>query len=390
MCPLADTKFDLTDAEDARASDYLTMVPNTRETPSTLTRLGQEGGASKKPAKTPAQMGPQRDQLQLLGNSAPMMAVRRFIGSVAPVDCKVLLHGESGTGKGVVARQIHLNSSRAKHPFVVADCSALAPSVMESELFGHVKGSFTSAHTDRKGYFETADMGTIFLDEIGELPLELQGKLLRVVEDHLVTKLGSAQGKKVDVRIIAATNRNLEEMVRQGTFRRDLFHRLNVIQITLPHLRKRREDIPLLIEHFLQHYAAKLGMDVIPAGARTALEARKEYDWPGNVRELENETQRALILGDKLDLSEATASATRPKRSNVIQVKVSLAGSGDYQQLQQEVLSKFCKQFFDFMLSEHQGNITSIAQTIGMRRTSVQRLVKRHGLDPRYYRQQAL
>ena len=197
-----------------------------------------------------------------------MLEVKRFIKSVALVDCNLLLYGESGTGKGVVARQIHLNSARANRPFVVADCSALAPSVMESELFGHVKGSFTSAHADRKGYFETADTGTIFLDEIGELPLELQGKLLRVVEDHLVTKLGTAQGKKVDVRIIAATNRNLEEMVGRGTFRRDLFHRLNVIQITLPPLRKRREDISVLIEHFLHYYAAKLGLASIPEGAR--------------------------------------------------------------------------------------------------------------------------
>lgn len=386
MCPLVRTESDLSNAEDIRANEYLTMLGNTGKGPHTVTKFDEKGVQGRKIGNG----GQQGGRLQLLGSSAPMMEVKRFIKSVAPVDCNVLLHGESGTGKGVVARQIHLNSARAGRPFVVADCSALAPSVMESELFGHVKGSFTSAHADRKGYFETADTGTIFLDEIGELPLELQGKLLRVVEDHLVTKLGSAQGKKVDVRIIAATNRNLEEMVCRGTFRRDLFHRLNVIQITLPPLRKRREDISVLIEHFLRYYAAKLGLAEIPQGARDALEERKDYNWPGNVRELENEAQRALILGDRPSLLAGSEATARSGRKNVIQVKVNLAGGGDYHELQQEVLAKFCKQYFEFMLCEHQGNITSIAQTMGMRRTSVQRLVKRHGLNPRYYRQQAV
>jgi DNA-binding NtrC family response regulator len=179
-------------------------------------------------------------------------------------------------------------------------------------------------------------------------------------------------------------------MVHKGTFRRDLYHRLNVIQIVLPPLRKRREDIPLLTEYFLKHYTAKLGLSSIPDSARASLEAKRDYDWPGNVRELENETQRALILGENKTGLARESDSVETSRNNIIQVKVNIAEDRDYQQLQKEVMSKFCKEFFDFMLYEHQGNITNIARSVGMRRTSVQRLIKRHGLNPHYYRKNTI
>ncbi len=206
----------------------------------------------------------QQDPPFLLGSSAAMYQVSRFIQKVAPVDCNILLYGESGTGKELAARALHASSPRKDGPFVVADCAALSGSLLESELFGHLKGAFTGAHTTRKGYFESADHGTLFLDEIGELPLDLQGKLLRAVQERVVARVGDTQQIKVDIRIIAATNRNIEALVAKQAFREDLYYRLNVVAMTIPPLRERREDIPLLATHFLKRQAARLSGSDIP------------------------------------------------------------------------------------------------------------------------------
>ena len=232
---------------------------------------------------------------EIVGDSDSMRYVLSRSEQVAATDATVLLLGETGTGKELVARAIHRHSRRRDRPFVVVNCAALPATIIESELFGRERGAFTGAHSTQIGRFELANRGTIFLDEIGELPLELQPKLLRVLESGQIERLGSPHTVDVDMRLIAATNRDLLEEVRQGHFRADLFYRLNVFPITLPALRERKEDIPLLVRHLVNRLGPLLHkrVDVIPPPAIRALES---YDWPGNVRELENVLQRAIIL----------------------------------------------------------------------------------------------
>jgi len=232
---------------------------------------------------------------RLVGRSERMREVYRLIEAVAPSNATVLILGESGTGKDLVARAIHEASPRRNAPFVKVNCGAIPETLLESELFGHVKGAFTTAIRDRVGKFEYADGGTVFLDEIDALPGHLQVKLLRVLQDQEFERVGDNRTIKVDVRIIAASNKDLEEMVAKGEFREDLFYRLNVIQIKLPPLRERKEDIPLLVDHFLRKYN-ELNGKRIKGVTREAMRLLEEYDWPGNVRELENVIERAVVL----------------------------------------------------------------------------------------------
>jgi transcriptional regulator with GAF, ATPase, and Fis domain len=216
------------------------------------------------------------------------------VEQVAPQDATVLLLGETGTGKGVIARTIHLRSSRKDRPMITVNCSALPANLIESELFGREKGAFTGSHERQMGRFELADNGSLFLDEIGEMPMDLQTKLLRVIQDGEFERLGSPKTIKVNVRIIASTNRKLEEEIRKGRFREDLFYRLNVFPITIPPLRQRKEDIPLLVDHFVAKFNKKTGKRVETVSKDT-LNVLQEYDWPGNVRELESTIERAVI-----------------------------------------------------------------------------------------------
>jgi two-component system, NtrC family, response regulator AtoC len=209
----------------------------------------------------------------------------------------VLIGGESGTGKELVARAIHSNSPRARAAFIAVNCGAIPANLLESELFGHRKGAFTDASRDRKGLFEEATGGTLFLDEIGELPLNLQVKLLRVLQEGEIRRLGESQDTKVDVRVVAATARDLADEVKRGAFREDLYYRLNVFALHLPALRDRREDIPLLVEHFLARMKARMGLHISEVTAE-ALRILVAYDWPGNVRELENTMERAIVLAE--------------------------------------------------------------------------------------------
>jgi len=221
----------------------------------------------------------------IIGDSAPLRDVLDKVEQVAPTSSTVLLRGETGTGKELVAHAIHINSSREEKPFVRVNCAALAPGVLESELFGHEKGSFTGAVARRPGRFELADGGTLFLDEVGDLPMEVQIKLLRTLQEREFERVGGAETIKVDVRMISATNRNLEKMIEDGEFREDLYYRLNVFPINLPPLRDRLDDLPVLVHHFIAKFARQMG--VAPAGATTdALAKLREYNWPGNVREL--------------------------------------------------------------------------------------------------------
>src|SRR5713226_7919956 len=231
----------------------------------------------------------------IIGDSAKIREVLRMIGRLKDTWTPVLICGESGTGKELVARAIHYRGAFAQRPFVAVDCGALVPTLMESDLFGHEKGAFTGALKSKPGLFHAANGGTIFLDEIGELPLELQAKLLRVLQEKEVRPVGSNEKNPVDVRVIAATNRDLEAAYRAGTFRKDLYFRLDVVTVRLPSLRERRSDIPQLVHCFLDRYAPGENIQVTPSAMKSFL----QYDWPGNVRELENCIARALALGDR-------------------------------------------------------------------------------------------
>jgi formate hydrogenlyase transcriptional activator len=231
----------------------------------------------------------------IVGESARLNSVLRQVSLVAPTDTTVLILGETGTGKELIARAIHERSQRARGPFIRVNCAAIPPSLIASELFGHEKGAFTGALQRRLGRFEAANGGTIFLDEIGELPMETQVTLLRVLQEREIERVGSSQSICVDVRIIAATNRDLNAAVAAGTFRRDMFYRLNVFPIHMPALRERTEDIPLLVEHLVSRYARKAGKHFSRISKSTC-ENLQAYDWPGNIRELQNVVERAVIL----------------------------------------------------------------------------------------------
>jgi len=238
----------------------------------------------------------------IVGKSEPMLHILDLVGQVAPSRSTILIHGESGTGKELIAKAIHMNSPRKDRPFVPVNAGSMPADLLESTLFGHVKGAFTSAVASKKGLFEVADRGTIFLDEIGTMSLETQAKILRVLQDRKFMHLGGVHEVQVDVRVIAATNVDLKKLVQEGHFREDLYYRLNVITIDLPPLRSRREDIPLLVEHFLQKFCAENGQQpkrVSPEALRPLL----DYDWPGNVRELENAIERAVVLSTEPAIS---------------------------------------------------------------------------------------
>ena len=235
---------------------------------------------------------------EIIGKSKPIMEIHSIVDKVAQTEARVLITGESGTGKELVAHNIHERSSRNKSPFIEVNCAAIPSELIESELFGHLKGSFTSAVKDRQGKFEAANNGTLFLDEIGDMSLAAQAKVLRALEENKIQRVGSQKDIPVDVRVIAATNKDLKKEIEDGKFREDLYHRLAVIIIDVPPLNSRKNDIPLLIEHFSKNIADSQGSEVKKFSAK-AIDLMKKYDWSGNVRELRNVIERLIILGDK-------------------------------------------------------------------------------------------
>jgi two-component system response regulator AtoC len=284
------------DAIKAGAWDYITKPVRNEEIVHRLEQIeAMHGLREENRALRTLVMGGAQPAFQFV--SPAMQAIDRLVSRVAPTDSTVLITGESGTGKGVTARRIHELSSRRDGPFVSVNCGAIPENLIESELFGHTKGAFTSADKPRRGLFMQADRGTIFLDEIGELPLALQTKLLHVLEAKEVRPLGSEQSRKVDVRIVAATNRELPAMVQQGRFREDLFFRLSVFQIGMPPLRERRVDIPALVQHLLAQRVAPAGGEALAIDPE-AMDMLTAFNWPGNVRQLENVLHRATILAD--------------------------------------------------------------------------------------------
>jgi Nif-specific regulatory protein len=305
----------------------------------------------------------------MIGESPRMREVFRFIEKIAPTDATVLIRGESGTGKELVAHAIHDNSQRSTKQFVAINCAVLSEALLESELFGHEKGAFTGAVAQKRGRLEIADGGTLFLDEVGELTAATQAKLLRVLQERQFERLGSTRTLSVDVRVIAATNRNLEEAIKAGTFRQDLYYRLNVISLTLPALRERREDIPLLAYYFVAKYSKKCKRLVsgIAPETRNYLLA---YDWPGNVREMENAIERAVVLGNTDlivpdDLPESLLTTSPPAQH-----------SSNYH----EAVNEMKKQFILRAIEQANGSYTEAAKLLGIHSTNLHRLIRTLGL----------
>ncbi|WP_299978047.1 sigma-54 dependent transcriptional regulator [Desulfobacula sp.] len=368
------------------AFDYLTKPFDKDELLNIIDKIVEIKSLQQEVIELKSQLTKTNEKQMVIGNSPAMNKVMRIIEKVSPVDSNILIQGESGTGKGFVANAIHAKSKRKKQPFVVADCAALSDNILESELFGHVKGAYTGAHTARDGYFKKANKGTLFLDEIGEVPLNLQGKLLRAVQDQAFVKLGSTEATKVDTRIIVATNRNLEEMVSKGEFREDLFYRLNVITLSLPALRERREDISLLARHFLKWYTAKLNLNPLFLPDEV-LEIIVSHDWPGNIRELENAMQRAIVLAENKTLSIEGLFPARTEKDPVrFNYSDLFKKKASYQEIKREVVKNFTKQYLTQCLIFHKGNITNAAKAMGMRRTSLQRLVTQTGLGSQSFK----
>jgi DNA-binding NtrC family response regulator len=326
----------------------------------------------------------------LIGVSEAMQRVRSVIEKVAETDATILVRGESGTGKELVAREIHERSlNRRRGSFVAVNCAALPSELIESELFGHEKGAFTGAASRRQGKFEQADGGTLFLDEIGDMSANVQAKLLRALEERRIERLGGADSIAVDVRIISATHRPLEQEIAAGNFRADLFYRLRVVTIEIAPLRERREDIPILAESFAQLAAERYELPLRPI-AQSALRRLVEYEWPGNVRELRNTIERAVILaeGDELtarDLPEEISGQTSPAPDNILSAPeekngLSVPFTADFREDRRE----FERRYIARCLEETGGNVTRAAAILGMHRQSLQHKLRELGLARRY------
>ena len=300
----------------------------------------------------------------MVGDSPPMRVVYERIRKVAPSDCSVMICGETGTGKELAARAIHQNSPRARNPFVAFNCAALTESLLESELFGHEKGAFTGAVAQKKGKFEVADGGTIFLDEIAELAPALQAKLLRVLQHHEFERVGGTRTIKVDVRVIAASNQDMQAAVAAGRFRQDLWYRLNVVTLTMPALRARRADIPMLAAHFASKYGRGRAMTISPE----ALDVLRAYDWPGNVRELENALERAVVLG----CSDRIVADDLPEP--MLDTSAALPG-GEKAPYHQTVLETKRRLILD-AIDRAGGNFTAAARLLGINPTYLHRLLR--------------
>jgi len=309
----------------------------------------------------------------IIGNNPKMKEISELIAKVAPTPTTVLIRGESGTGKELVARAIHRHSVLSNQPLVTLNCTALSPALLESELFGSKRGAFTGAYTDRKGLFEKADGGTMFLDEIGDMSLETQAKLLRTLQTGEIRAVGDVRTKKVSVRIIGATNRDLERAIREGTFREDLFYRINTFSITLPPLRERVEDIPCLAEFFLQRARAKVNKKVDSISSE-ALMLLRNYSWPGNLRELENIIERAVVL--------TSSSEIRAEHLPLhVQGSLALKPKLGFKPSKLQVIAQFERQALSSYLLEAEGNISRAAVLAKIPRRTFHRLMARHKLS---------
>ncbi|BCR05913.1 acetoacetate metabolism regulatory protein AtoC [Desulfuromonas versatilis] len=329
----------------------------------------------------------------IIGKSQPMQEVYKILGKVAPSDVTVLITGESGTGKELVARAIHYNSPRLGKPFLAINCAAIPRDLLESELFGYEKGAFTGATERKPGKFEQANGGSLFLDEIGDMPLELQAKLLRVLQEKEITRTGGSNTISVDVRIVAATNQELKEKVRAKEFREDLFYRLNVVPIELPPLRERRDDIPLLVEYFIERAHEE---HHVPAQGCTeeAMALLKNHSWPGNVRELENTLQRAALLSpDQLlgpaDFPSLLASPANDEAdgslealiSNKLRSSLAQMDVQELDNLYEMVLAQMERPLINIVLEKTRGNQVKAAEILGINRNTLRKKIQTLGID---------
>lgn len=317
----------------------------------------------------------------LIGNAAPMQELYKSIGAITttPNTTTVLLQGESGTGKELVARAIHNNGPNAAEPFIVINCTVLPDELLESELFGFERGAFTGAFERKIGKLELARGGTIFIDEISELSPKLQGKLLRLLQEREFQRIGGNTTFKVKARFIIATNRNLEEAVKVGQFREDLYFRINIVVLSLPPLRERKEDVPLLLDHFVKIFNTKLGRQVTAIGPGV-IELLTAYDYPGNVRELENMIERAMVPLKGDILTREAFGMTLGGRNLPSQIQDFSFSSLNLEKARREVLDKFERKFLEHLLAQTGGNITEAARLAGIQRQSLHRMLKRHNL----------
>jgi two-component system nitrogen regulation response regulator NtrX len=353
------------------AWDFVEKPLSLEKTLVTVTRALEHNRLERENATLRARLD---QRTEIIGDSAPMRALREQIATAAPSSGRVLIHGENGSGKELVARAIHTLSARAEQPFVEVNCAAIPEELIESELFGHERGAFTNALARRRGKFETADGGTLFLDEIGDMSLKTQAKVLRALEEQAFERVGGREKLHVDVRVIAASNRDVVSLIAQGAFREDLFYRLNVIPIEVPPLRARKEDVPVLVEHFIRVFCAENGKrlkTVTPA----ALTYFMTYDWPGNVRELRNMVERLVIMvpGETIG-AEHLPPPLRPKSEGG-------AAPGDGRPLK-EARDGFERAYILAELRAQDWNMTRTAERLGIERSHLYRKIRAYGIAP--------
>ena len=315
---------------------------------------------------------------QMIGESQAIKRLKQQISMAAPSSGWVLISGENGTGKELVARAIHQQSNRADRPFIEVNCAAIPEELIESELFGHEKGAFTGATAARKGKFDQANTGTLFLDEIGDMSLKTQAKILRILQEHKFERVGGNRTIEVDVRVIAATNKDLEEEIKIGNFREDLFFRLNVLPFAVPPLRERKDDIPRLCQHFLKYFCGKESRE-IKTIADDALKALMEYDWPGNVRELKNLIERLVIMSPDqvINLADLPHSISRQKSSE----KTSSDALASLPDSYREAREQFERQFILEKLKKNDWNVSRTAEEIGLERSNLHRKIKTYRIE---------
>ncbi len=365
----------------AGAYDFLTKpFPSSDTVALAVSKASEHGRLLDKTRRLEKELEVRERYGDIIGSSPPMLEVYRMIDSVSHSSSTVLIQGESGTGKELVARAIHSRGPRKDKSFIPVNCSAIPESLVESELFGHLKGSFTGAVATRTGLFEAADKGTILLDEVGELPLHVQVKLLRTLQEGEVKPVGASESTKVDVRVIAATNVNLHKAMSEGVFREDLYYRLNVITIPIPPLRERIEDIPLLAYHFLRKYALRSGRDI----RRISLEAMRSlrsYTWPGNVRELENAIERSVVMvkGDVIMPSDLPHSL-----SNVDDTVISKNMLYDlpFAEAKKRIIDRFERDYIMEILRRADGNVSEAARQASLDRSNFRRIAKKYSIKP--------
>ena len=318
---------------------------------------------------------------EMIGTSEPILALKRQIEIAAPTSGWVLITGENGTGKELVARAIHNLSKRQEKPFVEVNCAAIPEELIESELFGHEKGSFTGATTQRRGKFDQAHEGTLFLDEIGDMSLKTQAKVLRILQERKFERVGGNKTIEVDVRVIAATNKDIEEEIAEGRFREDLFYRLNVIPFHVPPLRERRKDIPLLVNHFLAHFCRKESRE-IKFMEPEAMDYLLDYNWPGNVRELKNLIERVVIMSPDQQISKEMlpqAFFDRSGKGQKTQEQIRSLEAPSFREAKEE----FEKEFLLHKLEENRWNISRTAEAVGIERSNLHRKIKAYGIELR-------